>query len=72
MVSNATNHEPRSSIESEVQVAEKVENVPVKKEADEDEFPTDWRKITLIMVALYMSMFLVALVRYPLARLEFH
>lgn len=34
----------------------------IEKEGEEDEFPTDWRKITMIMVALYMTMFLVALV----------
>jgi len=29
---------------------------------EEDEFPTDWKKIAVIMTALYMTMFLVALV----------
>jgi MFS family permease len=30
---------------------------------EEDEFPTDWKKIAVIMTALYMTMFLVALDR---------
>jgi hypothetical protein len=33
-------------------------------EAEEDDFPTDPKKIALIMASIYMSMFLVALVSH--------
>lgn len=34
---------------------------------EEDEYPTDWRKIGAIMGALYLTMFLVALVSLPIS-----
>lgn len=33
-----------------------------KPAVDDDEFPSDWKKVALIMLAVYFSMFLVALV----------
>jgi len=52
-------------IPREDQDLEKGANGPEPKEStdhDENEYPTDWRKITLIMSALYLAMFVVALV----------
>ena len=56
--------EPKSSMEKR--------NIEKPQEIDENEdnFPTDWRKIFLIMTALYLSMFLVALVNDSLSKLD--
>ncbi len=37
--------------------------LPTAPEDEEDEYPQGWKKIAVIMLGLYLSMFIVALVR---------
>ncbi len=55
--------ESTAPIAGSINSAEKVAAVsPASAKEDDDEFPTDWRKIALVMVVLYTAMFIVALV----------
>jgi hypothetical protein len=62
MAAKDTIEESRASTEASLHDVEKAEKPTPEIKGDDDEFPTDWRKIALIMLALYLSMFLVALV----------
>jgi hypothetical protein len=38
-------------------------NLPTAPKEEEDEYPQGWKKVGVIMLGLYLSMFIVALVR---------
>lgn len=60
----ATTEERRGSAPTEVDIENAGAAPTIEKVETEDEFPS-FKRILLIMPAIYLSMFLVALVRFP-------
>ena len=66
-----TTEERRGSVPTEIDVENAGAMATIEKIESEDEFPS-LKRILLIMPALYLSMFLVALVRLPQTPDPFH
>jgi hypothetical protein len=63
--------ERRGSAPTEVDVESAGAVATIEKVESEDEFPS-LKRVLLIMPAIYLSMFLVALVRFPQTPYSFH
>ena len=62
MATSQIHEEPATSSASSTH-NDQQQSPPLEKVKTEDEYATSWKKLTLIMVALYLTMFLVALDR---------
>jgi len=60
--------ESRASIDTDSKDLEKAPETTTANHGEEEVFP-GWRKVAIVMVAIYLAMFLVALVRLPIIKI---
>jgi hypothetical protein len=63
--------ESRASIDTDSKDLEKVPETTTVDHVEEEVFP-GWHKIAIVMIAVYLAMFLVALVRLPIIKIHTH